>query len=213
MAQLARIASTTWRAAVVLLSIEIAIVSALRYLTNSEAPPPPILANAYADPFLIAHVLGGMIALLVGPLQFVRRIRERVPQIHRATGLTYVAACAVAAPAGFMLALGTTAGPVAAVGFAIPALLLPVFTWLGLRAALERRFAEHREWMLRSYAIVSVAITLRLMLPASAFLGFDFLPAYQVISWLAWTTNLVLFEYHIRRTRARAASFGTLATA
>lgn len=213
MAQLSRIVSTTWRAAVVLLSVEIAIVSALRYLTNSEAPPPPILANAYADPFLIAHVVGGMIALLVGPLQFVRRIRLRMPALHRATGLTYIAACAVAAPAGFMLALGTTAGPVAAVGFAIPALLLPVFTWLGLQAALERRFAEHREWMLRSYAIVSVAITLRLMLPASAFLGFDFLPAYQVISWLAWTTNLVLFEYHIRRTRVPGTSFGTLATA
>ena len=211
--RLARIFSTTWRAAVVLLTVEIAVVSTLRYITNGEAPPPPILANAYANPFLVVHVVGGIIALVVGPLQFVRRVRTRMPALHRATGIIYVGACLVAAPAGFMLALGTTAGPVAGVGFAIPALLLPVFTWLGLRAALDRRFAEHREWMLRSYAIVSVAITLRLMLPASGLLGFEFLPAYQAISCLCWITNLALFEYHIRRTRIRTAGYGTLATA
>jgi len=207
-------ASALWRGAIVLLSIEIAIVSALRYVTGGQEAPPPVLANAFADPFLIVHVVAGIPALLIGPLQFVRRIRARTPALHRATGLAYVAACAVAAPAGLMLALGTTAGPIAATGFAIPAILLPLFTWLGLAAALGRRFADHREWMIRSYAIVATAITLRLMLPASNLLGFDFLPAYQVISWLAWTTNLILAEYHIRRRRgARGRGYGMLATA
>ncbi|MFL6846594.1 MAG: DUF2306 domain-containing protein [Allosphingosinicella sp.] len=211
--RLAPILSKTWSVAIVLLTLEIAIVSSLRYLAENGGAPPPILANAYASPFLIAHVVGGVIALLLGPLQFVRRLRTRRPALHRATGLAYVAACAIAAPAGFMLALGTTAGPVAATGFAIPALLLPVFTALGLAAALDRRFHDHRAWMLRSYALIATAITLRLMLPASALLGFDFLPAYRAIAWLAWMTNLALAEFHIRRTRAATAGYGTLATA
>ena len=205
--------SAAWRAAVVLLTIEIAIVSALRYFTGSEAPPPPILANAFANPFLILHVTAGVAALLVGPLQFVRQVRTRWPGFHRATGLVYVAGCAVGAPTGLMLALGTTAGPVAAAGFAIPALLWPVFTWLGWRAAVERRRDDHREWMLRSYAIIATAITLRLMLPASAFLGFEFLPAYQVISWLTWTANLALVEYAIRRRRVGTTAYAALAPA
>lgn len=205
--------SAAWRAAVVLLTIEIVIVSLLRYLTDGLPPPPPVVANAYADPFLIVHVLSGVIAFVVGPLQFVRRTRERRPALHRATGYVYVAACAVAAPAGFMLALGTTAGPVAGTGFAIPAVLLPFFTWLAVRAAVERRFEEHRDWMLRSYAVIATAITLRLMLPASAALGFDFFTAYPVIAWLSWLTNLVLVEHVIRRRRASTAPFGTLATA
>jgi hypothetical protein len=121
--------------------------------------------------------------------------------------------CAIGAPAGFMLALGTTAGPVAAVGFVIPAILWALFTWLGWRSALARQFAEHREWMLRSYAITSTAITLRLMLPTSALLGFDFLPAYRVIAWLAWMTNLALFELYIRRERVSSARFRRLAPA
>jgi hypothetical protein len=73
--------SAAWRAVLVLLSVEIATVSVLRYVTGSQAPPPPILANAYADPFLILHAIPAMIALLVGPLQFVRRIRTGPPSI------------------------------------------------------------------------------------------------------------------------------------
>jgi hypothetical protein len=197
--------STAWRALVALLVVEIATVSALRYFTGSEPPPPPILANAFAKPFLLLHVAGGVAALLVAPLQFVRSVRTRWPAFHRATGRLYLLACAIGSPAGFMLAMGTTAGPVAAVGFAIPALLWPAFTWLGWRAAVDRRFEDHRDWMLRSWAITATAITLRLMLPAAALLGLDFLPAYRVISWLAWTTNLALFEFHIRRTRMTAS--------
>ena len=210
---LAAIYSSTWRALVALLTIEIAAVTALRYFTGSEPPPPPILANAFAKPFLIIHVIGGVAALLLGPIQLVQRVRTRWPAFHRVTGRLYVAGCAIGAPAGFMLALGTTAGPMAAVGFAVPALLWPTFTWLGWRAAVERRFDEHREWMLRSYAITSTAITLRLMLPASAMLGLEFLPAYRVISWLAWITNLALFEYVIRHGRNSRSAEAIFATA
>jgi hypothetical protein len=205
--------STIWSAAIVLLTLQVAIVSLLRYVAASEAAPPPILANAFADPYLTAHVVAGVVALLFGPLQFVRRLRARRPARHRTTGLVYVGACALAAPSGFMLAIGTTAGPVAGAGFAALALLLAVFTALGLRAALERRFADHREWMLRSYAMIAAAITLRLMLPASAWLGFDFLTAYRAIAWLSWTANLALVEVHIRRTRAPGARYSTLAAA
>lgn len=211
--RLAQIYSGAWRALVVLLTVEVAAVSALRYFTSMEPPPPPVLANAFAKPFLILHVAGGVTALIVSPLQFIRRFREDWPSVHRVTGRIYVVACAVSAPAGFMLALGTTAGPMASVGFAIPAVLWALFTWLGWRAAVERRFDAHREWMLRSYAIVSTAITLRLMLPAAGLLGFDFLPAYRAISWLAWITNLVVFEYHIRRKRVSLAGYAKLATA
>jgi len=207
-----QIYSAAWRAAVALLSIKIAIVSVLRYFTTIEPPPPPVVANAFADPFLIIHVVGGVVALLVGPLQFLYRVRGRWPRFHRVTGRIYVLACAIGAPSGFMLALGTTAGPMVSVGFAIPAVLCAAFTWLGWRAAVDRRFDDHRDWMLRSYGVISVAITLRLLIPASAFLDFDFLAAYRVNSWLAWMINVALVEYVIRRGRVSAPGGNRLAT-
>jgi uncharacterized membrane protein len=208
-----QIYSAAWRAAVVLLSVEIAVVSVLRYFTSIAPPPPPVVANAFAQSFLIIHVVGGVTALLVGPLQFVRVIRGRWPSFHRATGRLYVAACAIGAPSGFVLAMGSTAGPVVSVGFAIPALLCATFTWLGWRAAVERRFDAHAEWMLRSYGVIAVAITLRLLIPAAAFLDFDFLAAYRVNSWLAWIINVALVEYVIRRNRGSKATYAKLARA
>lgn len=208
---LAPIYSTAWRAVVVLLSVEIAIVSVLRYFTTLEASPEPIVANAFAQPFLPIHVIGGVAALLVGPLQFVQRIRARWPAFHRTTGWTYILACMIGAPTGFILALGTTAGPVVSVGFAIPAVLCGMCTWLGVRAAVERRFDDHRDWMLRSYGAIAGAITLRLLIPASAFLDFGFLAAYRVSSWLAWMINVALVEYFIRRSRATIAIAARLA--
>jgi len=199
---LAPIWSATWRLVIVLLIVEIAIVSALRYVIGTEAPPPPVTANPFAHPFLVVHVVAAMIALLVGPLQFVRRVRTRWPAFHRATGKLYVAAILVGSPCGFVLALGTTSGPLAATGFATVAVLSTVFTWLGWRAAVNRQFAEHREWMLRSWAMTSAAITLRLYLPfAGVVLGLPFGTAYPVIAWLSWLTNLAIVEYWIRRSR------------
>jgi uncharacterized membrane protein len=208
-----QIYSAAWRTAVVLLSVEIAVVSVLRYFTSIEPPPPPIVANAFANPFLAVHVASGVVALLVGPVQFVRLVRARWPSVHRAIGRVYVAACAVGAPAGLVLAFGATAGPIVTVGFGIPAILCAIFTWLGWRAAVERRFDDHREWMLRSYGVISVAITLRLLIPASAFLGFEFVNSYRINSWLAWIINLVLVEYVIRRNRHPGATYDTLASA
>jgi hypothetical protein len=125
-------------------------------------------------------------------------------------GRIYVLGCGIGAPTGFILALGSTAGPVAAAGFAIPAILWPAFTWLGVRAAVARHFVDHQEWMMRAYAVLAGAIMLRLMLPAALMAGYEFCPAYRVISWLTWTTNLALCEYIIRRRRSRGSSPGRL---
>ena len=78
---------------------------------------------------------------------------------------------------------------------------------------MERKI-EHRDWMLRSYAITSNAITLRLMLPfAGLVMHLPFSSAYPVIAWASWMTNLILFELYIRHNRLTLASEPRLAAA
>ncbi|HVH49604.1 MAG TPA: DUF2306 domain-containing protein [Sphingomicrobium sp.] len=204
---------TTGFAVLILLGFYISYVSGLRYFIGAEPGPPPVVANAFASPWLVIHVIGATVALVVGPFQFVAAIRARWPRFHRLTGYSYVTACAVGAPAGLLLSFGTTAGPIAGAGFAALGLLTIVFTWLGLRAAIARKFDEHREWMIRSYALTAAAITLRLMIPASFILGLDFFAAYRVIAWACWLTNLALVESYIRWTRPAARRFARLAPA
>ena len=197
----------------VLFTGQIATDSILRYLTDGQAPPEPILANAYAHPFLAIHAAAGVAAIVVAPLQLIARLRERLPVLHRVTGRIYVAACLIAAPTGLVLATGTSAGPVAGLGFGILGLLWASFTFLGVRSVLARKFADHRAWMIRSYAMAASAITLRLMLPLSGMLGLPFLQSYQAIAWLCWITNLAAAELYLRRLPQRSTLAARVATA
>jgi uncharacterized membrane protein len=198
--------STPVRALAALLSIGIALVS-YRYLTASDMRSPQVLANAFANPFLILHVLGAATALLVSPFQFIARFRSRHSGLHRIVGRLYVAGCLLGAFGGLPLALGSTAGPVASSGFAVLAVLWFATTTLGWLRAIQGRIAEHRQWMLRSWALTMGAVTLRLYLPIPPLLAFDFMDGYRAIAWLSWIPNLALVEIWLRSNgRARAAS-------
>lgn len=186
-----------------LLAIGIALFS-YRYLVGSSLASPDILANAFARPFLALHVLGAATALLVGPFQFIARFRTRRSGLHRLVGRVYVAACLLGAVAGFPLALGSTAGPVAAGGFGALSVCWFAATWLGLRHAMARRFEQHRLWMLRSWAMTFAAVTLRLFLPIIPFTGMSFVEGYRFISWACWLFNLAVLELWLRAGRARA---------
>ena len=53
--------------------------------------------------------------------------------------------------------------------------------------------------MLRSYALVFAAVTLRIELPLLTMAFGDFTPAYQVVAWLCWVPNALWAEWYIRR--------------
>ena len=62
-------------------------------------------------------------------------------------------ACLLAAPPGLILAFGATTGPVSTAGFGTLAVIWFTVNTLGWKAAVDGRFADHRRWMIRSYAL------------------------------------------------------------
>jgi hypothetical protein len=55
-----------------------------------------------ADPVgALIHMLVAPVALLLGPIQFIPKLRESYRSVHRWTGRVYVAACVIAGLAGF----------------------------------------------------------------------------------------------------------------
>jgi uncharacterized membrane protein len=146
----------------------------------------------------LGHFLGGAIALLTGALQVNSRLRVRYLEWHRWTGRVYLVAVVVGGCAGFVLALDSSAGPVAQGGFALLAVAWVAST---LRAyVLVRRgdVPAHRDWMVRSYALTLAAVTLRIYLPLSLAAGIHFTVAYPAIAWLCWLPNLVAAEWLVR---------------
>ncbi len=191
-------------AVMMLLAIAVALVSFRFLMPEPPGVSPEVAANRFADPALPIHAGLAALALLLGPVQFWGRKHGRRAAWHRATGALYMAACLLSAPAGLALALGTTAGPIATVGFGLLALAWFVTTAQGLRAVLARRFADHRRWMIRSFALTFAAVTLRLYLPIAPSFGYDFMPAYIAVSWLCWVPNLLIAEWLFVPRRAHA---------
>lgn len=182
------------------LSVGVAIFS-YRYL----APHPVLMgdeisANLVRRPWLPIHAALAATALLLGPFQFLPRLRARVPKVHRTMGNIYVVVCLAAAPAGLVLALHSSAGPIAGWGFGTLASLWFVATAYAFWLATQGRIADHRRWMVRSFALTFAAVTLRLYLPIPPMLlHISFLDGYRAISWFCWTSNLALAELFLNR--------------
>lgn len=187
------------------LSVGVALY-AWHYLAPGAFVPPEVAANLFARPWLVVHASLAGVALAVGPFQFLPGLRGKRPQLHRLMGRTYVFACLVGGTAGLPLAVGSSAGPIAAAGFGALAVVWLITTGQAFRLALAGRYAEHRRWMVRSFALTFAAVTLRLYLPIAPIAGLDFMEAYRAISWLAWVPNLIVAELYLSSRRGVVAA-------
>jgi uncharacterized membrane protein len=150
------------------------------------------------------HVLSGIIVLLIGPLQFVRRLRRRFVRVHRFMGATYVASATALGVTGLILASTAYTGLVASAGFTVldPAMLYT--TWTAVRMIVAGRYGEHRRWMILSFSLILAGVMLRVWTPiydrlaAIGIVEFSFETAYAAIAWLCWVPNVLLAVWFTR---------------
>lgn len=187
-----------------ILSVAVALFS-YRYLFGIGPMPDDVVANGFANPWLLVHVASAATALLVGSFQFASSIRARWPRYHRWSGRLYVAACLAGGVSGLLLAWGTTTGPAAGIGFGALAVLWLWTTCRGWQLAMQRDFIEHRRWMIRSWALTLAGVTLRIYLTVAMALEIPFETSYPIISYLCWVPNLILAELYLMRDRRRGS--------
>src|SRR3984885_235749 len=137
----------------------------------------PLLRSAQEKPLLptipwllIPHIVAGLTALLAGPLQFSSRFRRRNPKFHRVLGRIYVCVVFTAAPLAITMASRKT---VPQAGYFFAANIVQAGTWMittgaAFLTARYRHIQQHREWMVRSYAVTFTFIGTRVLQPIPA---------------------------------------------
>jgi len=110
---------------------------------------------------LIPHVLGSVIALLSGPVQFSSRFRRRHLKFHRVLGRIYAISVVMGAFTGIALAAGRPGMP----GTCVQAGAWVICTAAAVITARNRQIARHREWMIRSYAVTFTFVSSRVLNP------------------------------------------------
>lgn len=200
---------------VTLLALVIAAYAIAYLVFRERIFPPNLKASFSARPWgIYPHAFFGAIALVVGSFQFRRGILARRPRVHRVLGTIYVIAAMGTGAAGLYMSFFAFGGAVTHSGFGALALVLLGTTSLAYLRIRRRDVPAHREWMLRSYALIFAAVTLRIELPLLQALLHGFAPAYAVVSWLCWVPNLLWAELHVQMTRkAQTPIVGRLQTA
>jgi uncharacterized membrane protein len=142
------------------------LVAVAAYFLWKHAFPRLLMTEAaYGDYYwprrfwLFAHTLAGLVATLIGPLQFIRRLRERRPALHRATGKVYLIAVLVAASCALVLAVTSQISTSYEWGLVLGASLWIATGTLAYAAARQGRFSQHRAWMVRNYTVTFFFIT------------------------------------------------------
>lgn len=151
----------------------------------------------------MAHMFPGLVYMLLAPLQFMPKIRSRHPAFHRMNGRIVLILSVALIPSGMVFAF---IHPYVGFREQVPAVfytaLYLICVTLGLRAIYQRRFAEHREWMIRVYAfglgIYSIRVWYSLFLHLSNQPSTEF---FATSFWIGIGFNLVVAEAWINISR------------
>jgi hypothetical protein len=162
----------------------------------------PYFWGGYQWAFFV-HLISGPTSLLLGTLLVSERLRKRAPAWHRRLGrIQGVCVLLLVAPSGLYMARYAATGAVAAVGLGALAVATAVCVALGWRAAVQRRFADHRRWMLRTFVLLCSAVVIRMIGGLASVLEFDAPWLYPASTWLSWLAPLLVLEsVHFFRER------------
>lgn len=197
----------------VILAVLVAVYGFAYVVLGERIFSPPLAASFRARPWgIFTHALFASIALLVGPFQFHRGILVRWRIVHRSLGIAYVLAAFIGSGlVGAYMAWHSYGGWVTHSGFGLLALGVLLTTSLAYFKIRAGEVIQHREWMIRSYALIFAAVTLRIWLPILIILyQGQFAPAYRIVAWLCWVPNLLVVEWYIRRSRTSQGAVAAL---
>jgi uncharacterized membrane protein len=156
--------------------------------------------NKPFGPTLTTHIIFGMIAILIGPLQFFSSIRKKYPYYHRLTGRVYLLSVTIAAAIAFYLAIAHNIMDQKRYTFGTGLLGLGS-AWLltsgmAFWAIKNRNFVQHREWMIKSYVVTCGFTTFRIFaITLNSYFQLDYRKDMSgIMAWACWAVPLLMTE-------------------
>lgn len=210
-----------WRLMIVLCVI--ASIAVVRRLTVLTAPPqkgPPQLVNLdrqFSDEARLtaAHIIPGLLFVILLPFQFSRSFRNRHLTAHRWIGRILLALGLVIGITAFAMSRHPVGGALenSAIYFYDSFFLFSL-----IRAfihARNREIALHREWMIRANSILLGIATTRpvmgVFFATSPLTGLTPHQFFGIAFWIGFSLTYLAGEAWIRHTRVRHFVAGTVA--
>jgi len=168
-----------------------------RYLT--------LTANDYGPYYwpraavLLPHLLGGLVAIIIGPFQFWSHLRNSHPKVHRISGRVYLISVTIGALAGLAMALTSDIGLAYASGLGSLGVAWLAISGMAFLAIRRRKFIQHKQWMIRSYVVTFAFVTFRVVDGVLSYYEIGEDPVrWSVLAWACWAVPLLVTELVIQ---------------
>jgi uncharacterized membrane protein len=164
-----------------------------------------LLANQFYLVSFYIHVILGGIALLIGWVGFVDKIRNKYLNFHKISGRVYIVCFLITALTSILVSYHALGGLVSQLGFMSIGVIAVFTTFKGYAAIVNRQIGEHQAWMRYSYACCLASVTLRLWSPLLGTIVQDGLLLYQIVAWLSWIPNLLFVKIFLNKKKPTIA--------
>jgi uncharacterized membrane protein len=151
----------------------------------------------------LVHIAPGLLFMLLGPLQFVKGLRQRKPALHRWTGRVFLVCAVIVGVSALVMGFLTPIGgfnETAAVS--VFALLFLFALAKAFRYIRRREVARHREWMIRAFALGLGVSTIRpivgIFFATSRLTHLSPHEFFGTAFWLGFTLQTIAAEVYIR---------------
>jgi uncharacterized membrane protein len=145
------------------------------------------------------HVFTIIFALAAGFTQFSDYILKERRKLHRVMGRIYVYDIFINFVPALIMAIYANGHLPSKIAFVILDCLWLWFTYRAVTEIKKGNRIQHRNFMIRSYALTLSAVTLRLWKPIIASFVTDPVYVYMIIAWMGFVPNLLFAEWFIRR--------------
>jgi len=152
--------------------------------------------------WLVAHLGGGSLALLLGPFQFSAWIRRKYVKAHRWMGRLYLSGVLVGSIAAVYMGLRVSRDKAFGAALLYLALAWVVTSGMAYVSVMRRQFAAHREWMIRSYVVTFAFVLFRLGEDLNLYGGLGPSAQAVMLAWMAWAVPLLFAEVALQWRRS-----------
>lgn len=181
---------------------------------NVASPHGYVQKDVWGNVFFGIHMALAAVITIGGPLQLMKKVRNKFPKFHRINGRIYIFSAFLISLAGLYLTWvrGNVGGFIGSVFISTNAAFIFVCAFYTVRLAIARKLKAHRKWAIRLFLAMSGVWFFRvfLMLWLTIFqgpVGFDMEsfqgPALNMISSFSYILPVLFAEFYFRAKESK----------
>ena len=155
--------------------------------------------------WVFPHIVLGIFATIIGPFQFMSKIRNKYLKTHRQLGRVYIVSTILSGISGMYMAATSGVNLPFAVGLFVLGFAWSVSAIMAFVSIKNKKIALHKDWMIRSYVLTLAFVSFRFVE--------DILMALKIgspeevlvlMSWACWAIPLFIAEICIQGSKIKS---------